>query len=72
MYIVLFALLYILLMMVVTAGSVFKGLMVLLFGGGLIALVVYILDSPRRARSNRNAEQLGHTDQADQADTGAD
>lgn len=66
MYIVLLALLYILLMMVVTAESVFKGVMILLFGGGLIALAVYLLDTPRRSHARRMA------DQADQGDAGAD
>jgi hypothetical protein len=42
--------------MVVTSESVFKGVMVLLFGGALIALVFYLLDTPRRVRSRRMAE----------------
>ncbi len=66
---VLIALLYILLMMVVTSDSVFKGVMVLVFGGGLIALVVYLLDTPRRARSRRMAEMA---DEADRRDAEAD
>lgn len=66
---VLIALLYILLMMVVTAESVFKGVMILFFGGGLIALVVYLLDTPRRVRSRRMAEMA---DQDDRADAQAD
>lgn len=61
---VLIALLYILLMMVVTAESVFKGVMILLFGGLLVALAFYLLDTPRRIRSRRMA------DMADQADRG--
>ena len=67
MYVVLIALLYILLMMVVTSESVFKGLMVLLFGGGLIALVFYLLDTPRRLRSRRMAEMAddGHRSDAE-------
>lgn len=63
---VLIALLYILLMMVVTSESVFKGAMVLVFGGGLIALVVYLLDTPRRSHARRMA------DHADQGDAGTD
>jgi hypothetical protein len=66
MYIVLIALLYVLLMMVVTAESVFKGALVLFFGSGLIALVVYLLDTPRRSRARRMANQ------ADESDAGAD
>lgn len=66
---VLIALLYILLMMVVTAESVFKGVMILFLGGGLIALVVYLLDTPRRARSRRMAEMA---DQDDRANSQAD
>ncbi len=67
MYIVLIALLYVLLMMVVTSESVFKGLMVLLFGGGLIALVFYLLDTPRRLRSRRMTEMAddGHRSDAE-------
>jgi len=67
MYIVLIALLYVLLMMVVTSESVFKGVMVLLFGGGLIALVFYLLDTPRRLRSRRMAEMAddGHRSDAE-------
>ena len=57
---VLIALLYILLMMVVTAESVFKGAMALIFGGGLIALAFYLLDTPRRLRSRRMAEMADH------------
>lgn len=62
---VLIALLYILLMMVVTAESVFKGVMVLLFGGGFIALVFYLLDTPRRVRSRRMAEMADRGDGGD-------
>lgn len=67
MYIVLIALLYVLLMMVVTSESVFKGVMVLLFGGGLVALVFYLLDTPRRLRSRRMAEMAddGHRGDAE-------
>ena len=66
---VLIALLYILLMMVVTSESVFKGAIALIFGGGLIALVFYLLDTPRRVRSRRMAEMA---DQNDRANTQAD
>jgi hypothetical protein len=53
MYVVLIALLYVLMMMVVTAESIFKGIMILLIGGALIALVFYLLDTPRRIRLRR-------------------
>lgn len=66
---VLIALLYVLLMMVVTAESLFKGVMILFFGGGLIALAVYLLDTPRRARSRRMAEMAN---QHNRANTQAD
>ena len=62
---VLIALLYILLMMVVTAESIFKGVMILLIGGGLIALTVYLLDTPRRARLRRMADEADEADGAD-------
>ena len=64
---VLIALLYILLMMVVTSESVFKGAVVLVFGIGLIALVFYLLDTPRRVRSRRMAEMAddGHRGDAE-------
>lgn len=64
MYVVLIALLYVLMMMVVTSESIFMGVMILLFGGALIALVFYLLDTPRRIRSRRMIEQA---DQADEA-----
>jgi hypothetical protein len=57
MYVVLIALLYVLLMMVVTSESVFKGAMILSLGGGLIALAFYLLDTPRRIRSRRMADE---------------
>lgn len=62
---VLIALLYILLMMVVTSESIFKGMMVLLFGGGLIALAFYLMDTPRRVRSRRMAEMAEDSDRSD-------
>lgn len=62
---VLIALLYILLMMVATSESIFKGVMVLLFGGALIALVFYLLDTPRRVRSRRMAEMAQDGDRSD-------
>lgn len=66
MYVVLIALLYILMMMVVTSGSIMQGVFTLLIGGGLVTLVFYLLDTPRRARSRRMA------DEADRRDTKAD
>lgn len=64
MYVVLIALLYILMMMVVTSESIFNGVFILLFGGAMIALVFYLLDTPRRVRSRRMAEQADQTDEA--------
>jgi hypothetical protein len=66
MYIVLLALLYILMMMVVTSGSVMQGVVTLLIGASLVALAVYLLDTPRRLHARRMA------DQADQGDAGPD
>lgn len=66
MYVVLIALLYVLLMMVVTSESIFKGVMILVFGGALVALVFYLLDTPRRTRLRRMA------DEADQANSASD
>jgi hypothetical protein len=66
MYIVLLALLYVLMMMVITSDSVMQGVFTLLIGGGLVALAVYLLDTPRRSRARRMA------DQADQGDAGSD
>ncbi len=57
MYVVLIALLYILMMMVITSESIFKGIMILVFGGALVALVFYLLDTPRRLRSRRMADE---------------
>lgn len=66
MYVVLIALLYILMMLVVASSSIMQGVFTLLVGGALIALVFYLLDTPRRARLRRMA------DQADGPDSGAD
>lgn len=66
MYVVLIALLYILMMMVIASDSIMQGIFTLLVGGGLIALVFYLLDTPRRARSRRMA------DEADRRDTESD
>ena len=66
---ILIALLYILLMMVAASGSILKGTMVLFFGGGLVALAFYLLDTPRRVRSRRMAEMAKEGDRGDtQAD----
>jgi uncharacterized MnhB-related membrane protein len=64
MYVVLIALLYILLMMVVTAQSIFKGVSILFIGSALIALVFYLLDTPRRLRSRRMADEANQADAA--------
>lgn len=65
MYIVLIALIYVLLMMVVTSDSIFKGMMVLVLGSGLVALAFYLLDTPRRVRSRRMAEMAEQHDGRD-------
>ncbi len=62
MYVVLIALLYILMMMVITSESIFKGIMILVFGGALVALVFYLLDTPRRLRSRRMADEANEAD----------
>lgn len=62
MYVVLIALLYVLMMMVVTAESIFKGIMILLIGGALIALMFYLLDTPRRIRLRRMADEANESD----------
>jgi uncharacterized MnhB-related membrane protein len=64
MYVVLIALLYILFMMVVTSESLFKGIMIFFIGGALIALVFYLLDTPRRLRSRRMADEANQADAA--------
>ena len=57
MYIVFIALLYIWFMMLITAPSVGKALLVAIFGGGLLVLAYYILNTPARLR---RARQLAH------------
>ncbi|NWG38777.1 MAG: hypothetical protein HXY27_02250 [Hydrogenophilaceae bacterium] len=64
MYVILIALLYILLMMVVTAESLFKGILIFLIGSALIALAYYLLDTPRRLRSRRMADEANQSDAA--------
>lgn len=56
MYIVLFAFAYIWIMMVVTAASLFKAVVVFVIGGSLIALIHYILDTPGRKRRKSAVE----------------
>lgn len=56
MYIVLFAFAYIWIMMVVTATSLFKAVVVFVIGGSLIALIHYILDTPGRKRRKSAVE----------------
>lgn len=56
-------------MMVITSESIFKGLMILLFGGAAIALVVYLLDTPRRSMNRRMAEAA---DKGNKTDTSTD
>lgn len=62
MYVVLIALLYILMMLVVTSNSIMQGIFTLLAGGGLVALAFYLMDTPRRARSRRMADEADRRD----------
>lgn len=62
MYVVLIALLYVLLVMVVTANSLFKGVLIVLAGGSLIALIFYLLDTPRRRHSRRMSHEADESD----------
>ena len=57
MYIVFIAFAYIWFMMLITAPSVGKALLVAIAGGGLLVLAYYILNTPTRLR---RARQLAH------------
>ena len=57
MYIVFIALAYLWFMMLITAPSLGKALLVAIVGGGLLALAYYILNTPTRLR---RARQLAH------------
>ncbi|NOT18606.1 MAG: hypothetical protein HOP20_11165 [Sulfuriferula sp.] len=48
MYIIFFAFLYIWVMLLVTSTSWVAGISVFIFGGGLLAVVYYLLDTPGR------------------------
>ncbi|HAN55825.1 MAG TPA: hypothetical protein DCQ77_06380 [Betaproteobacteria bacterium] len=56
MYIVLFAFAYIWILMIATASSLIKGVMVFIVGGLIMALVFYIMDTPGRLRRRRAIE----------------
>jgi hypothetical protein len=56
MYIVLFAFAYIWILMIATASSLLKGVMVFIVGGLIMALVFYIMDTPGRLRRRRAIE----------------
>jgi hypothetical protein len=68
-YIVLIGLLYIMLMMLITAESAFKAGLVIVFGGGFIAVLFYLMDTPRRRRA-RSMRELA--EERDHANTGQD
>lgn len=57
MYIVLIALAYLWFMMLITAPSIGKAILVLIVGGGLLALAYYILNTPTRLRRARQLER---------------
>jgi uncharacterized MnhB-related membrane protein len=59
MYIIFFAFAYIWIMMIVTASSWIQAAVVLIFGGALMAVVYYLLDTPGRKlrRIAREAEE---------------
>ncbi len=57
MYIVFIALAYLWFMMLITAPSVGKALLVAIVGGGLLALAFYILNTPARLRRARELER---------------
>ena len=57
MYIVFIALAYLWFMMLITAPSLGKAILVLVVGGGLLALAYYILNTPTRLRRTRALER---------------
>ena len=71
MYIVAIGWAYVILMMALTAGSVAKGLAILVFLGVIpLALFVYAFDRPRKRRSVAVPDQ--RADQHDAADSDTD
>jgi len=67
MYIIFFAFAYIWIMLIVTATSWFKAAVVFIFGGVLMTVVYYLLDTPGRKhrRIAREAEEdAANNDQA--------
>lgn len=58
MYIVAIAWIYVVLMMSITEHSVVAGIMTFLLYGALpLAIILYVMDSPRRRRRRQEAEQ---------------
>jgi hypothetical protein len=71
MYIVAIGWAYVILMMAITASSIGKALVILIFLGGLpLALFVYVADRPRRQRRSVLANEI--PDQSDAADPQSD
>ncbi len=62
MYIVFIALLYIWVMMLITATSWLSGIAAFVLGGLMLAVAYYLLDSPGRKRRRLAAEKAGHPD----------
>lgn len=59
MYIVAIAWIYVVLMMSITEHSVVAGIMTFLLYGALpLAIILYVMDSPRRRRRRQEAEQV--------------
>lgn len=56
MYIVFIALLYIWVMMLITATSWLSGIAAFILGGLMLAVVYYLLDTPQRKRRRLAAE----------------
>ena len=50
MYIIFIALLYVWIMMLITATSWMSGIALFILGGGTLALIFYLLDTPGRKR----------------------
>lgn len=57
MYIIFIAFAYIWVMLMVTATSWIKGTVVFIFGGALLAVIFYLLDTPGRKHRRLKAEQ---------------
>lgn len=57
MYIIFFAFAYIWIMLIVTASSWISSAMVFIFGGTLLAVIYYLLDTPGRKHRRIKAEE---------------